>query len=98
MTRWHETEQAQALLRQIVRERPEPVYLHRYAGVSTRYPRYRGETARQLRALWEAEVDAAMAAGDHDAFAGLHNHEHVDDLIDALLNHRIEVQGGRLAA
>jgi hypothetical protein len=82
---WFSTPEAQALLDAIRIERPKCRYLHRYSGVSARYPSFGGKNASALRALWEQAREAAMDANDHEAFAQLTNREHVDDVIELAL-------------
>lgn len=97
MSAWHETAEAQALLRLILAERPGHWFLPRYGMIDTRYPKFKGENARKLRALWQARIDGAVERSDHELFRALHE-THPDDLIDAVLNHRVEISDGKLAA
>jgi hypothetical protein len=81
---WADNPQSRSLIAAILREQPDCFYVTRYADDTTRYPRYKGFTARALRQLWEDERMAAMDANDRDRWIELGN-ANPDDLLGRLI-------------
>jgi hypothetical protein len=88
---WALNQAAHALIEQIITERPDYRSTQRYAWTNTREPKFKGETAKALREMWEHARDLAMDAGDRDAWGEL-GHDHPDDLIARVLRETEAVQ------